>query len=830
MRFLSELGRDGWMGLIEASDRTWTRVVFVDATKWPDSQIRGCLDGVVIPQHVLVCLFARLGEMTSKIESLMEENLMVHEVPSSSSVEQVLHDQMRLISSFSPSLTPSVFPNNQNTFPNPTQFASTFAKHILADLSPSIRDELNTAVSKFTIHMADDVSHPNTYSLDRTRNVAGVDAALVWNVLVLAKAGQVVIGPEGKGFEVHWKRVREMAALVKSAAVKLSGATPKNPERQMESAAVNSATKQRAKSPAELGEVSDTSDNDSSSEDSSDSSDIDTPQPTNPSIGTDLTDDTPGFDADTFRIHLSSDDTPIGTQASPEISVTTFNPTQKTTYVTRLAAFVQQHYPSTPAPSYKQTVHVLPTESWFRCRVTVAEEQFESAYMCRTADDAAESAARLACLFMHCYRTAALETDKFSGRLESVFTKKRARDDPEEDTEDGEVSDSQDAPLLDSARQRTYLPMLLDYATKTNRTIEWTWDNDTTQRSHSAILKLGDKTYHSKFSHSRRGDAKEDVAGVVCMALGINKNSITPSTPGKVARKKTAVQILYEHCQRTNQVLSITFSPIDETKGRNKLVTCTVKVGDVEFTSAKGYLKNTDAKGDAARVALIAMGVDVPEESTSGTPAESTSKNTTPSSSPGRNKRVKTGREVENDALSERVPSTPPIKENIIRNAPAPIFQLPLAPSLTNPNPPPLPSPTNPPPPQFHPPQQPPNPLVPLPPLQPAPDLASMVSMLSTMVHNAAMTGIPMTMPMGMPDLGAMMGMAGLGATSSFPQPPFPPPVFSPVSPMSPQQPQHFNRGRGGYGGPGSSDGRGRGCGRGRGGARGRGRGRGQSR
>ncbi|TPX65925.1 hypothetical protein SpCBS45565_g04804 [Spizellomyces sp. 'palustris'] len=323
-----------------------------------------------------------------------------------------------------------------------------------------------------------------------------------------------------------------------------------------------------------------------------------------------------------FQLDLITGPMAVDTPTGPPISSSPFDPTtsksdlQSSTFIDRLATFVAKQFPNSQPPTYKLLTFSDPTTSkhLFRCHLTVAQEQFESAYLFTSPLDAAQDVARLACLFMHCYREAATKTERFSGRLEEIFTAED-NENPDEDREEGEVTEKPDEEmdpsevmgLLDDftasqAGHRIWLPRFMSYVTRQRLHVEWTYHVGPGGRgSHRATIQIGGKTYTSASSHTKRGNAKEDAAHMACKALGID-SSPPPST------SKTSTILLHEYCQRTKSRFQAHFSTVPPPSTAHAapwfVCTVTIDVGEGQKWTSTAFPKKADAKADACRMAL----------------------------------------------------------------------------------------------------------------------------------------------------------------------------------------------------------------------------------
>ncbi|KNC99622.1 uncharacterized protein SPPG_05008 [Spizellomyces punctatus DAOM BR117] len=323
-----------------------------------------------------------------------------------------------------------------------------------------------------------------------------------------------------------------------------------------------------------------------------------------------------------FQLDLITGPMAVDTPTGPPISSSSFDPTtsrsdsQSSTFIDRLATFVAKQYPNSQSPTYKLLTFSDPTTSkhLYRCHLTVAQEQFESAYLFTSPLDAAQDVARLACLFMHCYREAATKTERFSGRLEEIFTAED-NENPDEDREEGEVTEKPDDEmdpsevmgLLDDftatqAGHRIWLPRFMSYVTRQRLHVEWTYHVGPGGRgSHKATIQIGGKTYTSASSHTKRGNAKEDAAHVACKALGID-SSPTPST------SKSSTILLHEYCLRTKSRFQAHFSTVPPPSTAHAapwfVCTVTMEAGEGQKWTSAAFPKKADAKADACRMAM----------------------------------------------------------------------------------------------------------------------------------------------------------------------------------------------------------------------------------
>ncbi|KAJ3152864.1 hypothetical protein HDU89_001069 [Geranomyces variabilis] len=285
-----------------------------------------------------------------------------------------------------------------------------------------------------------------------------------------------------------------------------------------------------------------------------------------------------------------------------------------TPFLVRLQNFTKQHFAASKEPKFCKSVQS--EASLFRCRLTVAEQSFESAYLFKDENEAAEDVARLACAFMFCWIEAAGRTEQFSGRLDDIFDAKSGE---AGDREDGEVVESADGnhstaaghPLIDASTtpaakgQRPFITRINMHVMRRSSSLTWSFPGHTPgARVHTAVLTIEGVDYASRESHLKRQQAKEDAAEVACLALGVTddqptekppKTGASPSRPGGINPAMTLNQV----CQRRGTTHSAVFD-------RNADgFECTVTVvGGGIWSSDCRFQKKGDAKAAACVNAL----------------------------------------------------------------------------------------------------------------------------------------------------------------------------------------------------------------------------------
>ncbi|KAJ3181445.1 hypothetical protein HDU87_001053 [Geranomyces variabilis] len=323
------------------------------------------------------------------------------------------------------------------------------------------------------------------------------------------------------------------------------------------------------------------------------------------------------------------DFSPVSARTLARLSDVPFDPQPltpedgSTPFLIRLQNFTKQHFASSKEPLFCRSVRS--EDGLYRCRLTVAEQSFESAYLFKDENEAAEDVARLACAFMFCWVEAAGRTEQFSGRLDDIFD---AKSGDTGDREDGEVAEPAEGrhsataghPLIDASvtpaakGQRPFMTRINMYVMRRSSSLTWSFPGHAPgARVHTAVLTIEGVDYASRESHLKRQQAKEDAAEVACLALGVTddqltekapKNGVSPSRPAEINPAMTLNQL----CQRRGTTHLAVFD-------RNADgFECTVTVvGGGVWSSDCRFQKKGDAKAAACVNALRELAPEILE-------------------------------------------------------------------------------------------------------------------------------------------------------------------------------------------------------------------------
>ncbi|KAI8824119.1 uncharacterized protein EV422DRAFT_504177 [Fimicolochytrium jonesii] len=353
-----------------------------------------------------------------------------------------------------------------------------------------------------------------------------------------------------------------------------------------------------------------------------------------------------------YRVDTHASNVSIAAPTSATIPSVAFEPSTLSSippgnipFLHRLRHFADQHFPSDQQPKFLLSSSMVADKLTYRCRLKVADQHFESAYVFSNADAAAEDCCRVACAFMYCWLEAAGRTEQFSGRLGEIF--KGAENG--EDLEDGQLvdhadafsSDAHDVVLVEGATatktgHRYALARLMLYVSRNDELLTWDYQaHGTGGRAHTASATIKGKQYHSRSSHPKRAEAREDVAEQICSDLGIqdqhipmingpkaSRNNGAPSPARSVSTGPTNPSMILNHyCQKRNLKFTTTFTNVPGAATKASLFICTLRLGPMDkndsvreeevktWTNLKPTNKKADAKLEVFRMAIEELGL-----------------------------------------------------------------------------------------------------------------------------------------------------------------------------------------------------------------------------
>ncbi|KAJ3163530.1 hypothetical protein HDU86_000111 [Geranomyces michiganensis] len=345
--------------------------------------------------------------------------------------------------------------------------------------------------------------------------------------------------------------------------------------------------------------------------------------------GTSLHDTSDHAQSDAFRppvkppklgLSLSeANDSPVSARTLARLPDIPFEPEPitpedgSTPFLVRLRNFTKEHFAASKDLKFCKSARS--PAGRYRCRLTVAEQSFESAYLFKDEDEAAEDVARLACAFMFCWVEAAGRTEQFSGRLEDIFDANATNGDEREDGEvlepaQGTELTAAEHPLIDESAapavkgQRPFITLINHYVIRRSTSLTWSFPGHAPgARVHSAVLTIAGVDYASRQSHSKRQDAKEDAAEVACLELCISDDQpidkrVKSGTSPSRTNGTNAAMILNQLCQRRGTTHSAVFDKTAEG------FSCTLSVDDTTWSSGLRFKKRGDAKAAACVNAL----------------------------------------------------------------------------------------------------------------------------------------------------------------------------------------------------------------------------------
>ncbi|KAJ3085548.1 hypothetical protein HK102_014066, partial [Quaeritorhiza haematococci] len=271
-------------------------------------------------------------------------------------------------------------------------------------------------------------------------------------------------------------------------------------------------------------------------------------------------------------------------EAEPQVYI---KPKDPNSWLYRLTEFSRIHYPEEPLPLCAP-VKVYDTNNpdhnskvvGYRAQLKVVDFHFETSRIHRNPTEASEDVARLASQFMLAYWEAARDTERLRGQLSSLFENEEDGEILEPDPgmwmveipkqlPEGDATTQSQQPsgtipnnnphaavamlasggvgssststnlssLVGSAsgKSRMYVQLLHTWCQKNGVAPHYEFSDG--RASYGAVLKIKDQVFKSTKVHSKKADAKEDVAEVACAALNIQP---TPA-PSTTTKKRPSV-------------------------------------------------------------------------------------------------------------------------------------------------------------------------------------------------------------------------------------------------------------------------------------------------
>ncbi|KAJ1533500.1 hypothetical protein HK096_005179 [Nowakowskiella sp. JEL0078] len=255
-------------------------------------------------------------------------------------------------------------------------------------------------------------------------------------------------------------------------------------------------------------------------------------------------------------------------------------------FVDRLTSFVSLHYPDSPSPTYTN-IQVAPDK--FRGKVLIPgiDQLVESSRNFDSEAKAAEDVARLACQFMFAYHTAAINTEKLTGKLSNLFSKNL---DSAETTEEA---------IMPKIGIQSHVHALVAWGMREKHAIDFVFEKADAQDHHKAQINIKGVVYESTRLFKRKQDAKEEVAKMACEVLGIQPKEVMISK----LQKKVPTSILNEILQR-RKIKAEWESLQCKDCNNNIQYLAKVKVLQQEICGTVWQLSKSDSRNDVALLAI----------------------------------------------------------------------------------------------------------------------------------------------------------------------------------------------------------------------------------